>query len=530
MALLHLKNITIHSKDLILVNNVSFSIERGEIVSIVGESGSGKSLTCLSILQLLAKNLTVKGEVEFDSQQFGNCNLLNLPVHQLQKLALKEIAYIFQEPMTALNPVQTCGQQLIENIKLCGFKKAEQGQRLLELLEMVDLNDHQRVINSYPFQLSGGQRQRIMIAMALAGNPELIIADEPTTALDILLQTEILGLLKRICKTTNKSMLFVSHDLDAVSEFSDRTAVMYKGELIEMNTTEQIISNPSHAYTKALLACKPSADKKGYYLTTLKDSQTLDYISVPLVPNPISEQCILNVNQLTKIYNDSYKALEHISFSINEGESIGLIGESGSGKSTISKILVNLEQASGGKLSFNFKNGGELSSNVQMVFQDPFAALNPSLKIKTMLAEVFNKHQPNIKNSEIKAAMEQLLVKVGLQSSDLEKYPSNFSGGQRQRLCIARALAAKPKLLICDEATSALDLSVQAQILNLLKDLQKSEQLTILMITHSMAVAAWFCNRIIVLKNGEIVEQGETDTLFKSPQNAYTQMLFDASH
>ena len=529
MALLGFKNIIINSKEQTLVNNVSFSIESGEILSLVGESGSGKSLTCLSILQLLPKTLVVKGAIEFESQQFGKCNLLNLPAHQLQKLALKEIAYIFQEPMTALNPVQTCGQQLLENIKLCGYQKADQKQRLLELLEMVDLNDHERVIHSYPFQLSGGQRQRVMIAMALVGNPELIIADEPTTALDILLQTEILGLLKRICKTTNKSMLFVSHDLDAVSEFSDRTAVMYKGELLELNTTQQIISNPTHAYTKALLACKPSADKKGYYLTTLKDAQTLDFEAVPLIPNQISDQIILAVDELTKTYNETYKALEHISFSINEGESIGLIGESGSGKSTISKILVNLEQASGGKLSFNFKNEAALSSNVQMVFQDPFAALNPSLKIKTMLAEVFNKHQPNIKNSEIKAAMEQLLVKVGLQSSDLEKYPSNFSGGQRQRLCIARALAAKPKLLICDEATSALDLSVQAQILNLLKDLQKSEQLTILMITHSMAVAAWFCNRIIVLKNGEIVEQGDTDTLLAHPNNKYTKLLFDKS-
>ncbi|MDI1233622.1 MAG: ABC transporter ATP-binding protein [bacterium] len=529
MALLTFKDIAISSSTSPLVKALNLSINRGEILSIVGESGSGKSLSCLSILHLLPKTLDITGAIFFESEKLGRCDLMQLSEKEIQSLALVEIAYIFQEPMTALNPVLTCGQQLLENIKRCGYLGENRKVRLLELLKMVDLNDYERIIRSYPFQLSGGQRQRVMIAMALAGNPTLIIADEPTTALDVLLQEEILGLLKRICKTENKSLLFVSHDLDAVSQFSDRTAVMYQGEILEVNTTTELIKNPQNAYTKALLACKPSPAKKGFYLTTLKDAQRQNFVSKRLQEHTINDKLILNVAHLDKTYNQTYKALEDISFSIKEGESIGLIGESGSGKSTISKILVNLEKASGGHFEFNFKNGGNLPSNVQMVFQDPFAALNPSLKIKTMLEDVFKLHQPDVKKANLKNEMEQLLMKVGLQGSDLEKYPSNFSGGQRQRLCIARALAAKPTLLICDEATSALDLSVQAQILNLLKDLQNSEQLTILMITHSMAVAAWFCNRIIVLKNGSIVEQGDAEQLFANPENAYTKLLFEKS-
>ncbi len=529
MPLIEFSHLNINAGPSALVKDVCLGIERGEILSLVGESGSGKSLTCLSILDLLPKTLKVSGDIFFESKQNGLCNLRQLPPKQLRQIALKEIAYIFQEPMTALNPVQTCGQQLIENIKLCGFKNKEAKEKLIALLDMVDLKDYKRVIHSYPFQLSGGQRQRVMIAMALAGNPTLLIADEPTTALDVLLQEEILGLLKSICKTQQKSMLFVSHDLDAVKQFSDRTAVMYKGDILEVNQTTELINNPQHNYTKALLACKPSPEKKGFYLTTLRDAENVDFVSKPLPSITVHDKTVLEVADLRKLYDGKFKALENISFTIREGESVGLIGESGSGKSTISKVLVNLETKTGGHIKFDFSNKDSLSSNVQMVFQDPFAALNPSLKVNTMLEEVFHIHQPKIKGKVLKEEMVLLLNKVGLQASDLEKYPANFSGGQRQRLCIARALAVKPTLLICDEATSALDLSVQAQILNLLKDLQASERLTVLMITHSMAVAAWFCNSIIVLKNGEIVEQGDAIELFANPKNEYTRLLFEKS-
>ncbi len=529
MSLLEIKHLKIKANAHELVKDVSFNIAKGEILSLVGESGSGKSLTCLSILNLLPNTLRADGKIYFDSEKSGKCNLMTLDSKALRNIALNEIAYIFQEPMTALNPVQTCGQQLTENIKLSGYKQQMINERLSDLLNMVDLKEHQRVIKAYPFQLSGGQRQRVMIAMALAGNPSLLIADEPTTALDVLLQEEILGLLKDICKKNKKSMLFVSHDLDAVKQFSDRTAVMYKGNILEINTTSEIIQNPQHAYTKALLACKPSVEKKGFYLTTIKDAEDVNFTPKPLTKEIVGENLVIKVDHLNKTYNNQFKALDNISFTIKEGESVGLIGESGSGKSTLSKILVNLETKSGGEIKFDFKNKKGLTSNVQMVFQDPFAALNPSLKVKTMLTEVFKIHQPNIQKEELKFGMVQMLEKVGLKESDLEKYPSNFSGGQRQRLCIARALAVKPKLLICDEATSALDLSVQAQILNLLKDLQISEQLTVLMITHSMAVAAWFCNSIIVLKNGSIVEQGNAKQLFAHPKNEYTKLLLEKS-
>jgi peptide/nickel transport system ATP-binding protein len=427
-----------------------------------------------------------------------------------------------------LNPVQTCGKQLLENIALCGVrKKAERMEMAHKLLNDVELIDTEKMMKAFPFQLSGGQRQRVMIAMALAGQPELIIADEPTTALDVLLQDEILGLIKDLCKKQGKSVLFVSHDIDAVYKFSDRIAVMYKGEIVESDISSRIINEPKHPYTQALLACKPKPEKQGIYLTTLADTME------QRPPVAFDEQTILGdtlvkVSQLNKVYGREPKvfvALNQVNFEIHEGESIGLIGESGSGKSTISKVLVKLEQASGGEIAYDFHNNKPLSSNVQMIFQDPFAALNPALKVGDMLKEVIALHQPTLSHAEALACMDSLLEKVGLNVSDKTKYPSNFSGGQRQRLCIARALAAKPSLLICDESTSALDLSVQAQILNLLKHLQITENLSILMITHSMAVASWFCRYLVVLKNGSIVEQGPAAELIREPQHPYTKAM-----
>ncbi|MES2618255.1 MAG: ABC transporter ATP-binding protein [Bacteroidota bacterium] len=527
--LLEIQNLRINSHQQPLVKGINLTINKGEILSIVGESGSGKSLTCLSILQLLPKTLTVNGIINYQPQGTDAViDLIQQEKKALRKLSLKEIAYIFQEPMTALNPVQTCGKQIKENLKLCGVTSSQMDERATALLNMVELKDHQRVLSSYPFQLSGGQRQRVMIAMALAGNPQLLIADEPTTALDVLLQEEILGLLKQICKTQGKSMLFISHDLDAVKQFSDRTAVMYKGEIIETKATHELVTNPEHPYTKALLNCKPSPSKKGHYLSTIDQPNSIPFNDST---NIEGSKIIATVKDLSKSFGrQQFKALKDITFSIAEGDSIGLIGESGSGKSTISKILVELEAPSIGKVAYSFGNDKQLSSNVQMVFQDPFASLNPNLSVRSMLKEVFTIHRKELNDAQINEAMEALLVKVGLQVSDLNKYPNNFSGGQRQRLCIARALAVKPKLLICDEATSALDLSVQAQILNLIKELQISEHLTILMITHSMAVAAWFCNRIIVLKNGEMVEQGTTEQMMQAPADQYTKMLLEKSH
>jgi peptide/nickel transport system ATP-binding protein len=528
MPVLNVSGLNINAGIQALVKNISFEVRRGEVFSIVGESGSGKSLTCLSILGLLAPNLKASGSVKFISEDAQEFEMLDLNDTTRADFALKRIAYIFQEPLSALNPVQTCGKQLLENISLSGTNDREQAMtRARKLLTDVELHDADKVLKAYPFQLSGGQRQRVMIAMALAGEPDLIIADEPTTALDVLIQDEILGLIKDLCKKQGKSVLFISHDIDAVYKFSDRIAVMYKGEIVEANSSEEIIKNPQHPYTQALLACKPKPEKKGVYLTTLADTmeqKTPETFSEA----PASELRLADIKELGKTFNQHHKAfiaLQDISFGIHQGESIGLIGESGSGKSTISRIMVKLEQASKGEVIYDFKNKKPLSSNIQMIFQDPFAALNPAIRIGDMLKEVIHHHQPEVKSGQITEAIDTLLLKVGLTPGDRSKYPSNFSGGQRQRLCIARSLAAKPALLICDESTSALDLSVQAQILNLLKHLQITENLSILMITHSMAVAAWFCQYLIVLKNGSIVEQGKAGDLIRNPGDDYTKAM-----
>ncbi|MEZ4804419.1 MAG: ABC transporter ATP-binding protein [Bacteroidia bacterium] len=526
--MLKFEELYIHANGKALVNRISFEIKRGEIIGLVGESGSGKSLTCLSVLSLLPENLSTEGNITYTDSNDKTFELLHMDSKMRSEFALKKIAYIFQEPLTALNPVQTCGKQLLENIDLCETTGKNNLQKAKDLLLQVELKDTGKILNSYPFQLSGGQRQRVMIAMAMAGNPDLIIADEPTTALDVIIQDDILSLLRKLCKEHNRSVLLVSHDLDAVQQFADRIAVMYKGELVEIGESERVIRNPKHIYTKALLACKPKVENLGYHLQTLADFNN-DKVVEPIAfqKEIISEHRIASLSHVGKVFlnkGNAFHALKDISFELLKGRSTGLIGESGSGKSTISKLMVQLESSSSGSLKFDFENGKSISSNIQMIFQDPFAALNPALTVKNMLLEVIQKHQGLNKNAALIEAG-QLMLKVGLNNDDLYKYPNQFSGGQRQRLCIARALAVKPKLLICDESTSALDLSVQAQILNLLKTLQLSEQLSILMVTHSMAVAAWFCSYLIVLKDGNIIEQGETENLIKNPIDVYTKAM-----
>lgn len=528
--MLDICDLNIRSGQQLLVKHVGLHISAGEIFALVGESGSGKSLTCLSLLSLLPEGLQAEGQIRFSSVDGRSDELLGMDQTLRTQYALKKIAYIFQEPLTALNPVQTCGSQLLENIALCGVSgRQAQKERAIQLLNDVELTDSRKVMNAYPFQLSGGQRQRVMIAMAMAGDPELIVADEPTTALDVLLQDEILTLLQKLCREQKRSILLVSHDIDAVSRFSDRIAVMYKGEIVESGNTTDILTRPQHPYTKALLACKPTPDKKGLYLSTLADAmQPEGLVNKPFPEETVGSEVLAAIQNSGKDYRSdgqTYTALKDVSFEIRKGSSTGLIGESGSGKSTISKLLVQLEDASRGEIVYDFKNKRPLSSNVQMVFQDPFAALNPALRVDTMLLEVIRKHSADLNGKQQLAEAVSLLEKVGLSSSDLKKYPKQFSGGQRQRLCIARALAAKPQLLICDESTSALDLSVQAQILNLLKELQISEQLSILMVTHSMAVAAWFCTWLIVLKNGSIVEQGPAADVLANPKDPYTKAM-----
>lgn len=526
MDLLRVDNLQIASRMGVPVKGVSLSVKTGEIHAIVGESGSGKSLTCLSVLNLLPPELKVSGSVSFHDQE-GEHQLLNLDDAGRSKYALKKIAYIFQEPLSALNPVQTCRRQLYENLSLCGIRSSEaKKKRADELLKMVELHQTDRILDAYPFKLSGGQRQRVMIAMALAGNPDLLIADEPTTALDVMVQNEILTLLKKLCENEGKSILLVSHDLDAVSSFADTVTVMYKGEVVESGPAFSVINKPEHPYTQALLMCKPNPERRGNYLRTLGDDP--DQPSQALPVHEVSDEQLLKVHLLRKEFTSGkevFRALKPMSFEIKKGQSVGLIGESGSGKSTLSRILVGLETAGGGSVEYHFGEVKPISSNVQMIFQDPFSALNPLLTVREAILEVIHKHQPKLKRTERRQELENLMLKVGLATDSLDKFPSEFSGGQRQRICIARALAAKPKLLICDESTSALDLSVQAQILNLLKELQSKEAMTVLMITHSMSVAAWFCDYLIVLKEGYIVEQGPTETLLMQSKSTYTHEL-----
>jgi peptide/nickel transport system ATP-binding protein len=527
--MLSVDNLSIKASGVSLLNQVSFKLNSQELLGIVGESGSGKSLTCLAIGGLLPKTLTVAGQIVYTDANGQSHDCIPMTPELRKMLALKHFAYVFQEPLTALNPVQTCGQQLRENLKLVGVKGRQAiEEQLIALLKEVELYDYERVASSYPFELSGGQRQRVMIAMALAGDPDIIIADEPTTALDANVQDGILKLLKTLCVQKGKSVILISHDLDAVAKYADRIAVFYKRQIIETGPTQTLINNPQQAYTKALLQCKPNPDRRGHYLVSIDNGQAQLNTSAYADAPPSDAQSILHIDTLSKTYTSkigTVKALNNISFDIKKGWCTALIGESGSGKSTLSKLLVQLEASTEGQISYQIGSGQLLSSQVQMIFQDPFAALNPKHRIQTMFHEVLIKHRPDLDHQGRITHSQSLMQKVGLQANDLEKYPNAFSGGQRQRICIARALAVGPQLLICDESTSALDLSVQAQILNLLKQLQVEEGLSLLLITHSMAVAAWMSDYLLVLQNGQLLEQGLTADLIKNSQSAYTQSL-----
>ena len=527
--MLSIDNLTIKAKDTVLLNQVSFQLHENEMLGIVGESGSGKSLTCLAIGGLLPKSLSVSGRIIHTSHDGISTDWLPMSPELRKTLALKRFAFVFQEPLTALNPVQTCGHQIRENLKLLGVKGAEAlSEKLKSLLQEVELTDYKRIQEAYPFELSGGQRQRVMIAMALAGEPDVIIADEPTTALDANVQEGILKLLKQLCVTKGKSVILISHDLDAVAKYADRIAVFYKGQVIETGNAQTLINSPQADYTRALIQCKPNPNSRGRYLVSIDQGQAkLDTDAYNDHPSS-SQTPLVSINHLSKTYASSLgkvTALKHISFDIRKGWCTALIGESGSGKSTLSKLLVQLEGSTEGEIAYHIGTGKTLSNQIQMIFQDPFAALNPKHQIETMFHEVLIKHRPELDKQARIAYSQTLLEKVGLNAEALGKYPNAFSGGQRQRICIARALAVGPQLLICDESTSALDLSVQAQILNLLKQLQIQEGLSLLLITHSMAVAAWMSDYMLVLQNGQLLEQGLTADLIKNSQSTYTQSL-----
>ena len=521
------------------VRGIDFSINQGQILGLIGESGSGKSVASQCITKLIDDAL-LYGEVLF-SHNDSQVNLLTVDEDTLRTIRRREIAYIFQEPMTALNPLIPCGKQILE----CA--ESPSAEFLSLLLEKVELTDIERVAASYPHELSGGQRQRIMIAMALAKKPKLLIADEPTTALDIAVQTEILTLLKKLSRDEKMGILFITHDLLSLKGFADNIAVMYHGKLVEKNTANKILTHPQHPYAKALIESRATYTKRGNILAELDDLlETKDGElhfnppkSIPLTPKKNSDEVLLELSGVEKSHfksslfkKEETKVLHDIHFTLNQGDILGLIGESGSGKSTIAKLILKIWNPTNGVLKLHNKDLAsisDISEEIQLVFQDPFSSLNPKHKIGNAISEVLQTTDKKAPKSAVKEKVISLLQEVGLTASDFAKYPHEFSGGQRQRICIAKTLAKNPKIIVLDEAVSALDVSVQAKVLNLLNDLKREKGLTYLLISHDMNVVSYFCNKIIVLKQGRVIESGETDILIRNPKSDYTKTLLEHS-
>jgi len=546
------------------IDNISLQLDKGEIIGLVGESGSGKSVTSLAIMKLLESNSKINGEILFQDK-----NLLEISEKEMQQFRGNKIAMIFQEPMTSLNPLMKCGKQIIESIVLhLKTNKKQAKEKTIQLFEEVKLPEPQEVFDKYPHQLSGGQKQRVMIAMALACNPQILIADEPTTALDVTVQKNIIELLKRIRQERNMSMIFISHDLGVIGEIADKILVMNKGKIVEQGTAKDIFLNPQHPYTKGLLACRPNpklqlkklptisdftSEKNGQFTNIAKTIEDLQQ-ELKVDENDILQKRKLLYQQphLLKIENlntwfpknQSFfgkantftKAVNNVSFDVYPSETFGLVGESGCGKTTLSRTILKLIEPTSGKIIFNEIDISNLSEkemrplrkDIQIIFQDPYSSLNPVKTIGEALIEPLIVHHILENNGQRKDYIIDLMEKVGLNSNQFKRYPHEFSGGQRQRIVIARALALKPKLVICDECVSALDVSVQAQVINLLKDLQKEFKLTYIFISHDMAVVKHVSDRMMVMNNGQIEEIGYPEDIYNHPKKAYTQKLINA--
>ncbi|MBP6024090.1 ABC transporter ATP-binding protein [Ferruginibacter sp.] len=539
----------------IAVKNSSIEIKRGELVAIVGESGSGKSVTALSLLQLLPKQSTVKGKVYFYQKEKQPLDLLNLTDAAINKIRGKNIAMIFQEPMTSLNPVFTCGQQVMEAIQLhqkINTKAAR--EKTIALFEKVKLPDPAAIINRYPHQLSGGQKQRVMIAMAMSCNPSLLIADEPTTALDVTVQKTILELIKELQQQNHMGVILITHDLGVVADIADKIVVMYKGEIVEQGIAKEVLQSPQHVYTKALLACRPAGKLKGERLPVVSDfigekqmTDELEPSAIPQDPPGIYQpSTVLRVENL-KVYfpvkkkifgktTEFFKAVDDVSFEVQQGETLGLVGESGCGKTTLGRTILQLIPATSGKIYLGQKDITQIKpaalrnmrKDLQIVFQDPYGSLNPRITIGSSILEPLQVHRVLENKNQRKEKVIELLEKVSLKPEHFNRYPHQFSGGQRQRICIARALALNPSFLIFDESVSALDVSVQAQVLNLLNDLKKEFGFTSIFISHDLSVVRYVSDRILVMHKGKIVEQGTAEQIYHHPQNEYTQLLINS--
>jgi peptide/nickel transport system ATP-binding protein len=525
------------------IKGISFSIEAGTTFALVGESGSGKSMTSLSIMRLLPAAAHIKqGEIIFQGK-----NLLALTEAEMRNVRGTGIGMIFQEPMTSLNPVMTIGQQIGEAVANAkpSLSNTEVTEQVLELLSLVGIKQYAERINEYPHQFSGGMRQRVMIAIALAGEPELLIADEPTTALDVTIQAQVLELIKEIQQKRKMAVLLITHDLGVVHQMADTVAIMREGEILEMSDCKSFFENAQHEYSQQLFHSVPSLAKRGQRLSVVGQAATLT-AQPPQKPKNHNTEIILNIDKLKTFFpikkgllrrtTGYVEAVNGVSLSVKKGQTLALVGESGSGKTTLAKTVLNLLTPFSGSIVFygnhleNISNRElkKVRGDLQIIFQDPYSSMNPRMLVRDILAEGMKALGVMPSAEERESRMIELLTLVGLDKQSLNRYPHQFSGGQRQRISIARALAVNPKLIICDEPTSALDVSVQAQILNLLKDLQESLGLSYLFITHNISVVSYIADEVAVMYNGKIVEHGTVDDIIINPQHDYTKKLMAA--
>ena len=554
------------------VNNISFTLNKAETIGIVGESGSGKSVTSLSAMRLVPSppGKIASGEILFHRKDGEIVDFLQISEKEMRQYRGNEIAMIFQEPMTSLNPVFSCGDQVMEAIMLHqSISKSEAKDLTIKLFEEVQLPDPERIFNTYPHQISGGQKQRVMIAMAMSCQPSVLVADEPTTALDVTVQKTILELMQKLQKEHDMGILFITHDLGVIAELADKVVVMYKGNIVEQGSVWDIFNNPQHPYTKGLLACRPPLDKRYKFLPTVSDfmqtnekgDNIANDISVEDFTKDLvvtkaerdkqqkvlfAQEPLLQIKNLKTYFpirdgffggvTDYVKAVDDISFDVFSGETLGLVGESGCGKTTTGRTILRLNEPTSGQMiykgkdivAFNEQELREFRKEVQIIFQDPYSSLNPRMTIGNAIMEPMQVHGILANDEARKKRVEELLEKVSLGAEHFNRYPHEFSGGQRQRIGIARALAVNPKFIICDESVSALDVSVQAQVLNLLNDLKQDFGLTYIFISHDLSVVKYMSDRMVVMQNGKIEEMGDADQIYLEAKTSYTQRLISA--
>ncbi|MBC8305736.1 MAG: ABC transporter ATP-binding protein [Rhodobacteraceae bacterium] len=562
MSFLEVKNLNIsyptRKETIVASKDVEFTLERGEILGIVGESGSGKSTIANAIINLIDP----PGEITSGSIKIDNYELRDNE-ELIQKFRGKKIGFVFQDPQTSLNPLFKIKDQLIETIQThLNLNYQDALKKSIKLLEEVGIDNAEKRIEDYPHQFSGGMRQRVVIALAISCEPDLIIADEPTTALDVSIQHQILELLKDLTKKRNLGVIIITHDMGVIAETTDKVIVMRHGLIVEQGDTKELLTNPKSNEARSLVISVPPTNKKidrfrlispdGKEITSDSKNLTKKIIKTWGVREKNKDKKVLQLAGVTKIFDDKSlisnfsfgsknestniveKAVDNVSFELFEGETLGLVGESGSGKSTIAKIITGLVRPSNGEIFYNdislynLKRKYQIDKSrgqIQMIFQDPYSSLNPRFKVRDIISEPIKLFQKNINKNELTQNLYDLIDIVGMSRQSLDRYPHEFSGGQRQRISIARALATRPSLLICDEPTSALDVSIQAQVLNLLKDIQDELHLTMLFISHDLPVIRQMCNRIVVLKNGSICETKESEELFNNPEHQYTKEL-----